>query len=72
MKQKYKKTKVAQPVQIAEPIVDEVVAEEPKSLWWYFADDNYLGLKVVTILIVFMFGLWYFHTFLSVGVPGYP
>lgn len=46
--------------------------EEPKTIWWYFSDDNYLGLKVVTILIVFMFSLWYFHTYLSVGVPGLP
>ena len=72
MKQKYKKIKVAQPVQIAEPIVEEVVAEEPKSLWWYFADDNYLGLWVTILLVTFMFCLWYFHTYLSIEVPGLP
>lgn len=66
---KKKKNVVKSPVveTPVEPIAVDVSAKEPThSVWWYFADDNYLGLKVVVILIVFMFCLWYFNTYLLV------
>ena len=50
-------------------VIEPPVVEEPKTIWWYFADDNYLGLWVTIFLVVFMFGLWYFNHYMCVGSP---